>query len=657
MKEKRNITLSDSEAGRRAIRLLSHETIDKIAAGEVIENPASVLKELVENSLDAGATNIVITLHQGGKELIKVADDGRGMPADEIRLSWTRHATSKLENAEGLHRVTSMGFRGEALSSMAAVADLEIETRAEGETVGTRVFVQGGEERERDTVNRNQGTTLSVKHLFRHVPVRRKFLSSAMGELRRVLKMLERLALVHPEISFRVLDEKKVLAYYSKGDWDNRIREVFGEQAAEAGMSLDWEAGGYLLQGWASPPEWVRGSRASLYFYVNNRHVTDAMLARAFVKAYDGLAEGKFPMGCLLLTLPYEEVDVNVHPAKREVRFRDQAKVFQLVVSGVRKAIRETLATPEFSTAEFSTDSHPESEGRRNSEGNSERRDEGKTPEPKIEPFRFSPSDPVRLKVREQGRPFESVGIGKESAPGDEQSAAERSAGGGEVADSQMDLLEETKGSGRVVPWPKTGKTEREAEILEPSVKSVPYLHLHGRYIAFEVQSGLLLVHQSHAHQRILYEEALDALKNQRTLNAQQLLFPEILDLGGRPASILMEHLKSLRQLGFEVEPFGGDTFQVRGIPAEISQNRVAEVLTQFGETLSEKGAEEPEILIWIAKAYARSAAIPPGVPMNYEKMENLINRLFATQNPYVSPFGKAAIYRLRREELEKKFK
>jgi DNA mismatch repair protein MutL len=597
------------------IHILSEETVNRIAAGEVIERPASAVKELVENALDAGAKKIVILLEGGGKDLVKVTDDGCGIPDSEVSRAWQRHTTSKIRTAGDLSNVTTMGFRGEALSSMAAVAELKIETRHRSAETGRELTVSNGEEIQNSEISRNPGTSVTVRNLFQHTPARKKFMGTSRSEVNRILQTVTRLSLANPSVSFKILDGKRELLCMVQGPPEDRIGEVFGRNIRNEMIKLNWLKDQIRITGYIGAPEHCMGRASRQYFYVNGRCIFSSLLTRAFSMGYDALPPGKYPIGVLFITLPGEEVDVNVHPAKREVRFLKDDQMFTAVRNAVREGLRTALSGPMFKY-----------------EHNSQDLIEPSMPAPRfIYPGSEEHTDSSRNEEPEQ-----------------------------------TGLFVQSQDSGdyeNVVKWPDGSSQQypaaekyKQVPEFENNISPVPYLQLHNSYILFEVRSGLMVVNQQAAHERILYEQALEVLKSSGKLGSQQLLFTEVLELGKEETHIINQNLQYFHSLGFDMEPFGGCTFQLRGIPTEVPQNRARQVIFEMVHNLLETRMDKADLFTMVARAYSQGACIKTGKKLDNTVMGNLIDRLFATKNPYTSPSGKPVLIRYRNDEFNRRF-
>jgi DNA mismatch repair protein MutL len=626
------------------IQALTPLTIQKIAAGEVIERPANVVKELVENALDAGATKVTVTLEEGGRELIRVADDGFGMTREDLEHCWLPHTTSKIRAVEDLESVSSFGFRGEALASMAAVSELTIETRHWEEEVGSRLRVVESNREEIGAVARGRGTTISVRNLFRNNPVRRKFLGTNKTETSRITTLLTRLSLAHPGVSFRLSENReggegreggRELLHLTEGTLRRRAGDVLGVHLLEDLIEVDWEGGGIHVQGYVSAPQRFSGRPGQQHFFVNRRNVFNPLLARALSSAYEVVPPGRHPVAALFLSIAPAEIDVNVHPTKREIRFLHEARVFWALSQALRAALRGIIDAPAL---EFSPDGAqggaPGGEARElpeasdhaaaSSSGLASGTMSGASPDASAPSFTFPPESSPEASARDAAAsaPFMAA-------------AAEKIA---------------------LFPEPP-----RQAFAAAAEFTGAPCLQIHGSFILVAVRGGFLLVNQRAAHERILYEKALEDLRRPGRFSAQQLLFPDLVTFTAAEARVVERHLAELRGLGFDLEPFGATAFQLRGSPAEVPPDKAQPILQELtGRLLDEpvaRGKDEPEeVLKRVARAYARAAAIPLDEPLDAARMAALVDGLFATQNPYVTPAGLPVLIRYSLEDIWRRF-
>jgi len=644
------------------IAALSPLTIQKIAAGEVIERPANVVKELVENALDAGATKVTITLEDGGKELIRVADNGFGMTRADVDACWKPHTTSKIRAVEDLDSVSSFGFRGEALASMASVSELTIETRHWEEEVGTRLRVVESNVEEVGVAARGQGTTISVRNLFRNNPVRRKFLGTAKAETSRITTLLTRLALAHPDASFRLAEGGggvggRELLHLPEGTLRRRAGDVLGVHLLEDLVAVDWEGGGIHIQGYVSEPQRFSGRPGQQHFFVNRRNVYHQVLSRALSQAYEVVPPGRHPVAALFLSISPSEIDVNVHPTKREIRFLNEARVFWALSQALRTALRGVIDAPALELASSVPDEagvhDPDALERSGQNGGVERHsgvgpDRGASPqgdERTIGNESIQPSQTIRAAEPGFAPAFTFVPHGET----------------GGATSAPTGLSERESALDNVSLFPTPARPAPSSYAVE--FTGAPSLQIHGSFILVAVRGGFLLVNQRAAHERILYEKALDDLRRPGRFSAQQLLFPELVEFGAAEASVVEAHLNELRGLGFDLEPFGATAFQLRGSPADAPSDQAQTILQDLvGRLLddapgSAKGKVAPEeVHKRVARAFARAAAVPLDTPLDAPRMAALVDGLFATQNPYVTPGGLPVLIRYSLDEIRRRF-
>lgn len=592
----------------QSIHRLPPETASRIAAGEVIERPLSALKEIVENSLDAGARSIEVRVTRALDQQFSVADDGGGIAAGELELALERHATSKVATLDDLDRLATLGFRGEALPSIAAVSRLKLVSRRAGDEAAAFVRVEGGGVVERGLVAREVGTTVEVRDLFHNTPARRKFLNAPAGELRSGIRMLESYALARPAVGWRlVVDERERFAWGAASSHRERAAQVWGARHAEQLLEAAAQRGGYAVTALLGLPEHARATREGQVFLVNGRWVVSAALSQALRHAYGNLlAHGRFPAAVVWLTVPPDRLDVNVHPTKREVRFADDDSVFSLVAA----ACAQPLASI-----------HP--------------------------PFAVV-----------HGGPHE----GAEGAlPAWADRVRERP---GEAGSSQMPLLLPVPGGdsaadapvappgGNVAPAAAAARTPApDAGAAEPEM-----WQLHRTYILAPVRDGLVIVDQHAAHERVLYEAAIARLRGGQGAS-QGLLFPALVDLSRAQFDLLLELGPNLERLGWDLSPLSPPTVVIKGVPPELRVERPGQLLQDVLDGVSEGGpTAQDELLERLANSHACHAAIRAGEVLTRAEMRALVDRLFGTSRPHGDPHGRPTFVRLDMAELHRRF-
>ena len=604
---------------KQHIRQLSDHLISQIAAGEVVERPASVVKELVENALDAGAGQIVVTLERGGSELIEVRDDGEGMSPEDLQAAFGRHATSKIECFEDLERVATLGFRGEALAAIAAVARVEASSALEpGE--GHRLSIDGGTRGEVEPTSRPRGTTLEVRSLFFNVPARRKFLKRPTTEMRRALEVIQGYALAHPEVGFVVRhDGREVLEAPVVGTGGaarlERIAQLFGRELAEHLVALPDDA---LASGFVGDRETTRGRR--LFVFVNGRLLRDRAILAVFYRAVRDLWHGEqMPALFLFLDVPPHEVDVNVHPQKAEVRFRDGAIVGQ-VASVLRRGLEEARGDEPIALTEIDPGSRPAALAWQSSQG--EPRSHGSQP-----------------------------GLLAEGAPAGASWPTGGTTGG--RSGDQQRLAEVS-----YEPWKST------SSVLSGRGKSERALRVLGQYkgslILVEGPDGLYVIDQHAAHERVLYESYRAALDEEET-PMQPLLEPRLLEVSPAEAEAVEQWSDAFRAMGFDAAMMSGGSVALSGVPASLGQEAAERAFLALVGTEARSGSDSPaelksRMLDSLAADKACRSAVRIHHPLALEKMERLIEDLFAAEQPYACPHGRPTVLKLGDGELERRF-
>jgi DNA mismatch repair protein MutL len=601
------------------IRVLADHVANQIAAGEVVERPASVAKELVENSIDAGATRITIEIEAGGRRLLKVSDDGEGMVRDDAILAFERHATSKIRVTDDLISIGTLGFRGEALASIASVAKVELTTCTEGASAGTRVLIEGGRMRDVKDAAHPRGTTIAVRDLFFNVPARRKFLRSEATETFHLTNLVTHYALAHPEIAFAFVNNgRDVVRAVPAKDLRERAYQIFGEEFLENLLPVD---GGDTqvarVTGFVSAPRDRRTSRDSQYLFVNRRFVRDRMIGRSLSEGYRSiLPHGVYPAALLFIETPLEEVDVNVHPAKTEVRFRRSAAV----ADAVREAVRDALARNDFVPQITQTPQTP-SEIPQTQVASASASFTPPPPQPRIE--------------------FAPLPSGEEIA---------------------RDIEEMIRASSvkSVSPLPPVDSAAKLTSVVTPETLSNnihPLGQLEESFIIATDDEGLLLIDQHVAHERVLFDK-YRALEAERRTESQQLLVPETFDLTPAQAAVFDQLAPELETYGFELMRLSGRTVAIRAVPADLPAGEARNMLSELLETVdAEKKTSAHETLKdEIAASLACHAAIKVNMTLTPEKMRWLIDRLLQTSSPTTCPHGRPVILRLKMRDILKGF-
>jgi DNA mismatch repair protein MutL len=592
---------------------------NKIAAGEVVQRPASVAKELIENSIDAGARNVDLIVRNAGSDLIQVVDDGSGMSETDALTCFRRHATSKLRAIEDLDKIATLGFRGEALASIAAVSHVELKTRQRGEEPGTLVRIHGGSIVNHEPCATTDGTSIAVRNLFYNVPARRNFLKTASTELRHLLDMFVVLALANPSLGFRFFQDDEVIHHVQplrnlddRTAQKRRIGDLLGAEYADRSYRIE-ESTSYLsLRGYIGHADFTRRSRGDQYLFVNGRHVKSRYLEHAVTGAYDGLLpEGAFPFFVLFLDLDPRHVDVNVHPTKAEVKFDDERGVYAFIRSVVKRGLGNAHLTPDLAPV---TDSA----------------------------FRAA-----------HGFTTGDFNVDPLTREGDGSRGSFPRLSPGELSEQFYGPAE-----GGMDPHGRTSALSLTPHAEDDDGPADTHLlwQLHERYILTPIRSGLMILDQNAAHERILYERALESMSDGLGL-AQQLLFPHTMEFNAGDFEVLKSLVPDLRALGFDIEFFSGRSVVIRGVPAEIRAGDERTVLREivdqykdFRERLQIKGREN------LAKSLARRSAIRAGTRLSPKEMRALIDQLFDCEMPYACPVGRPTLIKIPIEELDKRF-
>ena len=626
------------------IQALTDSVINQIAAGEVIERPASVVKELVENALDAGASEIRITIEGGGKMLIRIVDNGCGMTRDDLEMCPLRHTTSKLRSVDDLIRIGTNGFRGEAVASIASISKLRIETRVANEDAGNVIELEGGTINNRETIARPIGTQFIIQDLFFNTPVRRTFLGSDALETSKISDVVTRIALAHPDKRIELKQGARELFVGAAGSARTRLADVLGVGLAKEMTEFDYTEAGIRVHGFAAPPDETRGRRNLQYFFLGTRPIYNNVIAKAVQRAYEPYGKGGYPVIVLFLEMNGAEFDVNVHPAKREVRFSNENAVFL----AVHHAVRESLMgpCPVVSLANFATQSEEK-----------ESQPEFVTTPKTDSHYRLSTSSITsNTPIAKEVPKFVALAPVAQnvSAPEPPKWEAKNSFRSSEP----QDLFSQPE-YGKVVQLsPKLFQRPIETKPTIPeSSTQIRFFQWAQTYVVCEDSQGLLVIDQNAASQRILYERALKALDVGKTVEAQELLFPEVIELTRAEGILLQEHLQDLDKLGFHMEPFGGGSWQMRGIPVHLPVSRAELALRDFLRNLTDANLGEMGPREVLAKAFASGSALQAGITLGNEEMAAMLDQLVLTSDPFVSPLGRPCLLRLPLDEIHRRFK
>jgi len=626
------------------IQVLDQGTINKIAAGEVIERPASVVKELLENAIDAKATAITVEIRDGGIAFIRVTDNGCGIPKEELPLAFLRHSTSKIKSVEDLFTVSSLGFRGEALSSIAAVAQVEVITKTSRSLTGSRYQIEGGEEKGLEEIGAPDGTTFIVRNLFFNTPVRRKFLKTAATEGSHVADLVEKIALSHPEISIRFIQNNQNKLHTSGNhNLKDIIYTVYGREITGNLLPVECRKEEVSVTGFIGKPVIARSNRNFENYFINGRYVKSGIINKAIEEAYKPfMMQHKYPFTLLHFTIEPEFLDVNVHPTKMELRFRDGETVFCMVRDTLADALKSRELIPEVSLDE---------KKRREEEAEVKKQiQERRIPIP--EPFETNRTR--QLQEGETPRPeLPSPSAKQKSSAKPEYHHAETS------LPQPQSLKEETNVYGVGSKMPDEQLELFSEKLLEPKARSRHKLigQLFDTYWLVEFNEQLYIIDQHAAHEKVLYEQTMESLKT-RQYTCQQVNPPIILTLGSREELMLKKYLGVFTDIGFEIEHFGGREYAIRGVPDNLFSIAKKELLMEMLDGLSDDiQAGRAQLIYEKAASMSCKAAVKGNHHLSAAEADSLIDRLLELENPYTCPHGRPTIISMSKYELEKKFK
>lgn len=649
------------------IQLLPDSVANQIAAGEVIQRPASIIKELVENSLDAGASHIQVVVEDAGKTLVQVIDNGSGMSATDARLSFERHATSKIKKATDLFALRTMGFRGEALASIAAVAQVELRTRKEGEELGTSICIEGSKLVSQEAISCPIGANFAVKNLFFNIPARRKFLKSNQTELTNILTEFERIALAHPEVKFTIHSAQSVLMDLPQGNFRQRIVSIFGRKIDAQLVPIHTDTTLAKIKGFVGTPTASKKKNAHQYMFVNGRYMRHPYFAKAIQTAYDRLIpEGQQVPFFINFEVDPARIDVNIHPTKTEIKFEDDSAIFQILLASVREALGKSGAIPAL---DFDVEGRPD-----------------------IPPMRFegeSDITPPQIHINTSFNPFATENpfttenadrhVGKNASKGNYQgnstfdSSFERSgrpAVSHNATNWQQVYDEAKKSSNHLFPDDdtllSTQADNKEQESDTPLFDVLPsaeqtsvtstltneFLQYHGRYIVTPLNAGLALIDQHRAHTRIIYERLMRQLKTQQA-PSQRLLFPEMLTVPLSEAIVLEEIMPQLQHVGFDISPLGQGSFSILAMPLGAEGMKPAELVGSIlADAVTGEAQAADTVAHLIAASLAQKIAMPVGQALCNEDMKELTEQLFTCQTPQLTPNGLPTIIMLNPENM-----
>ena len=598
------------------IKLLSSNLVNQIAAGEVIERPFSVIKELVENSIDAKSTQINIMIEDGGHKSLQVFDNGIGMSKDDLELAFKRHATSKIETQNDLVKIETLGFRGEALPSIASVSQLSAKSIERGNNDGFELTIHGGEVKSLIPTAGLNGTQITVKNLFYNIPARRKFLKKPDTEQRKIIELIRQFMLSNPQIGFSLSTNNKEIYNVSASTLEARIKDIFGKKFSNSLLPVELSKSPYKISGFTGNLNTTKKRQGDQFLFLNGRFIKDRLLSSAVFSAYRSLiSRGEFPFFVLFLKVPLDSVDINVHPAKLEVRFQNEWHIYHVIKSSISDALKDILKViPEYDPSLIYYNKKRDS------------RDESQLP------FSGDKANPLVENLAPRKPP--------DSDLNEFQLSGQVT---GEIeADFQIDRAHE-----RIV---ESNEINAEDQIVSDII-----WQLHNKYLITEIKSGLVIIDQHVAHERVLYESARLAIDG-NGMASQTVLFPQTLSLQPDEYSNLLNIIPYLEKIGFKLREFGENSVIIEGVPIDVNWGTEKEVISEILEKYMHNSDLDASFIDYIASTFACKAAVKAGDPLTLEERKHLIDKLFATKHPYYCPHGRPIIINLSIDDLDKRF-
>ncbi len=598
------------------IQLLPDHVANQIAAGEVVQRPASVVKELLENAIDAEANNIKLIIKEAGKILIQVIDNGKGMSQTDARLSFERHATSKIKKAEDLFNLHTKGFRGEALASIAAIAHIDLKSKQENQELGTQIKIEGSFINSQENVSTPKGTSVAVKNLFYNIPARRNFLKSNTIETRHIINEFQRIALAHPTISFSFFHNENEVYNLSTGNFRQRIVAIFGKKTNEKLVPINEVTDVLEINGFVTKPEFAKKKRGEQFFFVNDRFIKNAYLNHAVSGAFESLLSGGyFPTYFLYLTVPTKSIDINIHPTKTEIKFDDEKTLYAILRSTIKHSLGQYNVAPVLDFERSASFDTPYG-------------------------FKNKTSETPKVTVNPDFNPFKS------------------------------DIQKSNQFSHKSEKMPKwdslyTGIDVQNIEVKSETVNSSLFsetsqnsktYQVHKKYIVSSIKSGVVYINQHLAHQRILYEEFLENITVKEAMS-QQLLFPLEIAFNKSDIVLIKEIKEDLESVGFLFDKILDDSIIVNGIPVTITESQITIIIEQLLEDIKNDipNASFSQLDV-MSKSLAKSLAIKTGTKLDLKEQEDIVNKLFICKQPDVSPFGKTTFVTINIDEIDKRF-
>ena len=610
------------------IHVLDAATIDQIAAGEVVERPSSVVKELVENSIDAGATIINVQIMDGGTSLIRVADNGEGIARDSVPVAFLRHSTSKIEDADDLTRISSLGFRGEALASIAAVSKVEMTTKRSEAEAAVLYRIEGGREKSITETGASDGTSICIRHLFYNVPVRRKFLKTPMSEAVHIYDTITHLALSHPSVAMTLVSNgQEKLRTTGNGNLTEMITRIYGAQIAREMLPVDTERDGVHVRGMIGSPAVSRGTRAFETFFINNRYIRSNILTKALEEAYRGYTmQHRFPICVLYIEIDPAEIDINIHPTKSEVRFQTPAAVSAVISDICSQTLKTRGLVPQVAPP---------------------------TPEPVREISKPKPSGDSKLdyymnQMRDRVMAYHEAQKAAEPATVEHED---------NIAEQTRDITVPDLNEKQQTAGEQIALFSEEALKKEESHRYTIIGQLFGTYWLIESDQTLYIIDQHAAHEKVLFEQTMKRLKD-REFTSQNVSPPIVLELTPGEELVLKENAEAFERIGYRIEPFGAGTYAVTSVPDNLfgvaDQTLLKEMLTAMTEMSAN---QTPDMILERVASLSCKAAVKGNTTMDRSQMDDLIRRLFELDNPYHCPHGRPTMIAMTRYEIDKKFK
>ena len=609
------------------IQLLPDHVANQIAAGEVVQRPASAVKELLENAVDAGSTKIDLIIKDAGKTLIQVVDNGCGMTETDARMSFERHATSKIKNADDLFAIKTKGFRGEALASMAAIAHVELKTKIVDIDLGSQIIIEGSEIISQEPVSCNNGTSLSIKNLFYNVPARRNFLKSNGVETRHIIDEFERVALTHPDVHFTMNHNGNEVFNLASSGLRQRVVNVLGKKYNDRLVPIEEYTNILNVTGYIVKPEFSKRTRGEQFFFVNNRFIKSTYLNHSVTSAFRELiAKDQFPSYFIYLEVEPNTIDINIHPTKTEIKFEDEKSIYAIIHSAVKNSLGKYNIAPSLDfTQETSFNVPPLKEGQ-------------------------TIVQPV-IKVNPGFNPFETnkessiISFKKKNLSQQQLSA-------------NLDFLDQNKSQNIKSAdniSDNTGLEQNWSGLVDAETEIKTY-QLHQKFILTQTSSGLLIINQQRAHQQILFEQFIFEL-NRNTAETQKLMFPKTIELNNSDFELIREVLNEIKNIGFDIEVFGKNTLAINGLPIGVEEANCEKIIEEFIQQIKNNANEiSANNKNALAMSLARSSSIKNGRKLSSEEMNTLVDQLFACETPYLSPNGKPIIIKINEEELDQRF-